>query len=129
MSNWTAAHGTAVVPGVGVNVTYSSSGATISPKSGTASVGHFLCPIPNPANTPIVAKGIKIDAKYTLTNLTNVTLYSGDNPVAVKSGPIPPVFTIAAANGQDDDGWCLDVCVEFLNSGSSILVKSCAIAF
>lgn len=129
MSHSTAAHGASIVHGTGVTISYGPSGATIKPTSAAPSFGTFLCPIPNPANAPITAKGVQIDATNTLTNVTNVALYSGDSEVAVKSSPVPPKFSIASAVGKDDDGWCLFVTVEFLSPGSNILVKSCAILF
>lgn len=125
-----AVHGTEAKPSVGVTITTDPTGATISPTSGLPGFGTFLYPVPNPVNSPTQATGIKIDAHYNLTNLTNVTLYSGDNPVGLKNAPIPSVFTLDnQASGQPDDGWCLSITVQFLSGGSSILVKSVAVLF
>ena len=144
MTKSTAVHGNAILPvpnfpGAGARINYAPSGATVHAVSPVlpfpdGMVGTFICPIPNPVNAPITASGIRIDASRNDANVRDVKLYSGDTLVSTTDVPVNsnitfPLVLKDAAVGNDDEGWCLVVTVEFLNKASSITVYSLAVEF
>ena len=132
MANSTAVHGNAIIPGSGVIIEHTPTGAIVKPNPSAAGVGSFYCAIPNPAKAPVTAAGIQVDAAHNLANVTGVNLYSGNALVATHTtgGNIMfPLSLSSAAVGNNDAGWCLAVNVHFLNAGSSLHVYSLAIQF
>lgn len=127
-----AVHGNSIVPGAGVTIDFTTVGAVVKPNPPAAGQGVFFCPLPNPVNAPVKATNIKIDANRILTNVKEVTLFSGTTEVAnITPGPFATntVVAVASVDGSADAGWNLAVHLEFINAASSITISSLAVFF
>lgn len=138
MTNFIAVHGNAIVPDSSdpLVVKFTDDGADVTPIPGS-STGTFNCSLPSSLSGITTAPtNVQIEIESKLTNITGVTLWSGNALVASIPGPGPILANAQVAliptppPGTIGLGWNLRVTLGFTNPGlSSATIVSLAIFF